>query len=78
MAFFDKGSATPVKDTILSYSYPPCTLYNSGSWEKKISERSSNYNYKITYPDDNKGASLTYVTTGVPPRYKPKKMYIYG
>ena len=79
MAFFEKSSSKPVTPNFLSYSYSDTTLFNRGQWEKKnLSYFSSNYYYKITYPQGNDSGKLSYIDNNLPSVYRPTYFYIFS
>ena len=79
MAFFEKSSSKPVNPNFLSYSYSDTTLFNRGQWEKKnLSYFSSNYYYKITYPQGNDSGKLSYIDNNLPSVYRPTYFYIFS
>ena len=79
MAFFEKSNSVPVNPKFLSYSYSDATLFNRGQWEKKnLSYFSSNYYYKVTYPQSNDSGKLSYIDNNLPTVYRPTYLYIFS
>jgi len=82
MAFFDKSNSIPVKSNFLNYNYPPSNLFNKGQWQQKnTSFFSSQFFYQITYPTDSVNSNksvLTHTEKGIPRKYKPYNMFLYG